>query len=407
MNEPRWSAERERWLWTDARSLNHVLERMNGLYLRTQGESGAAVGSSWLGGSTADDALLLDAVPNGDPLTRRSNLSLLPLEYLEGIERLEPTDALLTGHRWNLVSRQYSNIRPITALRFTQEPNETIFTDASFTQNVARSTNLLFGLQRHTTGGRYPNTELNSWSLRGRIRSNIAEFLNVFATWTYERHIRGINGGVDRTQSASVFDEVTAAVFRPFSYEIREQTDLGLGIVGRFLGDTLSPTRLWVSSRKSEREYRDPNLDPTLEERHFSRGTDVRIAMEQTLALPFITVRASGEAGSTHILASDVFADRRVRRNRLGVSVTGTVTEIAVPRFAIGRSINDGKSANEMAAGLDINPGAGIRISIGFEERALVPTLQELYWTDSTVLRSSPLRHGSELLTSTTVAWTL
>lgn len=406
MKEPRWSAERERWLWTDGRSLSHIMERLEGLYLRTQGESGAFVGSSWLGGSTAHDALLLDAVPAGDPLTRRSILSLVPLEYLEGVERLDPTDALLSGHRWNLVSRQYSNVRPITAIRFTQEPNETIFTDASFAQNIARSTNLLFGLQRHTTGGRFPNTELSSWSLRSRVRANVAEILNVFATWSYERHTRGINGGVDRAQSASTFDEITAVVFRPFGYEIQERTDVGLGVIGQLLGDSLSPTRLWVSSRKSEREYRNPNIDPTLEERFISHGTDIRLALEQTLALPFISVRAFGEFGSTHILASNVFSDRRVQRNRVGVSMTGTATEYVAPRFAIGRATNDGSTGNEMAASIDVTPGAGIRLSVGFEDRSLVPTLQELHWTDSTVLRPDPLRSGREKLTSASAAWT-
>lgn len=405
MREPGWRAERRRWLWNDARSLNHILERIEGLYLRTQGESGAFVGSSWFGGSTGDDGFMLDAVPVADPLTRRTNLSLVPLEYLEGFERLDPTDALLFGHRWNLVSRQYSNVRPVTAIRFTQEPNETILTDASFAQNIARSTNLSFGLQRHTTGGRYPNSRLDSWSLRGRIRANITEYLNAVATWSYERHTRGINGGVDRIQSPSIFNEITANVYRAVGYEIDERTDAGLGVIGHFLGDSLSPTRLWISSRKTEREYRKPDLVPALEERFISHGTDVRLAADQTLALPFITARAFGEIGSTHVLASQVFGDRRVRRNRLGISVSGTVSEYVIPRFVIGRSINDGHAANDMAASLDVVPGAGIRFAFGIEERSLVPTIQELHWTDSTVLRPTPLRYGSERLTSVSAVW--
>ena len=364
------------------------------------------MGYSWLGGAPADDGIMLDALPLGDPVTGRVNLSLVPLEYLEVIERLSGPLTLLHGHRWNLNSRQFSTVRPITAIRYVQEPNETISSDGYFTQNVARSTNLLFGFQRHTTQGRFANASLDAWHLRGRIRANFSDRVNLIGAWMYERSTRGVNGGVDRSLSPSVFDEVSAVVFRPSGYEIYERTDASLAAVGRFLADSLSPTRVSFSSRSIEREYRrPPDLTSAIEERLFTRARDARASAEQVVALPFVHLRANVEYGSTHLKPSEVFAERTITRSRYGLLIRGDVGDWLIPSVAFGVQSLAGDRAEEVAATLELNPGAGLRLSADVHRKPLFATLQEQFWQDSTVLRPLPLKRGQEQMLVAAIQW--
>lgn len=403
---PYRSADLDRWQWTGDRSLAQVIERVPGIFLRSQGEPGAAMGYSWLGGAPAHDGIMLDVVPLGDPVTGRVNLSLVPLEYLDGIERLSGPVTLLHGNRWNLISRQFSTVRPITAIRFVQEPNETILSDGYFTQNIARSTNLLFGFQRHTTQGRFANAALDAWNLRGRIRANLAVYVNLIGAWTYERSTRGVNGGVNRSLSHSVFDNLSAVVFRPSGYEIYERTDVSITAVGRFLGDSLSPTRVSFFSRSIEREYRrPPDVTSTIEEQLFTRARDARVSVEQVVALPFVHFRAGGEYGSTRLRPSEVFSERTVTRSKLGLLMRGTVVDWFIPSVAFSVQSLAGDRAEEVAATLEVNPGAGLRLSADVHRRPLFPTLQEQFWQDSTVIRPLPLKRGREQMIVAAVRW--
>jgi hypothetical protein len=399
-------ASRDRWQWLPVRSVAQVLDGQAGRYLRSVGESGAAVGSSWLGGSSAHDEWLIDGLPAADPMTGRTNLALLPLEQQEAIEQLSDEEALLAGQRWNLVTRQFSTVRPLTAIRFVQEPDETILSDAFFTQNIARSTALTFGFQRHTSAGRFANAALDAWDLRGRVRANLSERANVAAFWHYGRSSRGVNGGVESAFSPSIFDEVSAVVVHSSAYEIHERSDLGVTGMFRLVGDSLSTTRISTLHRSVEREYRQfPDRFSSNEVRHFASAKDLLVSAEQRVRLPFLSFAGAAQIARTRIDSTEVFGQRDVARSRLSASAALTLLDWLIPRAGIALLEDDGENARSAAASVTLSPSIGMQATLSGISRPIFPTLQERFWSDSTVLRPRPVRRGEERLVSAGFSW--
>jgi hypothetical protein len=401
-------AQRDRWLWRPVRSIAQVIDDQAGQYVRFVGESGADVSRSWLGGSSAHDRWSLDGLPTDDPLTGKTLLTMVPLEQQEAIEELSHEEAVLNGHRWNLVTRQFSTVRPLTAIRFLQEPDETILSDGFFTQNVARSTSLTLGFQRHTSAGRFTNAALDAWNLRTRVRANLSERLNISAFWQYERFSRGVNGGVEPAFSPSVFDEVSAIVVHTLAYEIRERTDLGLMGAARWIGDSSDVTRIGLLSRRSEREYRQlPDVNSATTLRQFARARDLVVTAEQKFSFPFLTATAAARLGSTHLDSTEVLSERDIPYQRLSVGMAVTLVDWLTPRIAIARVEEDADDALETAGSVTLAPTAGLRATLGTMRRPIYPTPQERFWTDSTVLRPAALRRGEERLVTAEVSWSM
>lgn len=401
-------ADRGRWLWMPYRSVAQVVDDHAGRYVRSVGEAGADVGTSWLGGASAHDGWTIDGLPMDDPLTGRSNLSLVPLEQQGSIEQRSDQEATLSGSRWNLETRQFSTARPITAIRFMQEPDETLLSDAFFTQNIARSTALTLGFQRHTSAGRFTNAALDAWNLRGQIRANLSERLNLAASWRYERSSRGVNGGVEPGLSSSIFDDVSAVVVHTLTYEIRERTDLGLTGVMCLFDDSLATTRLGVISRQVEREYRQlPDLRSTVQMRQFARSRDLFATIEQRVRLPILTLAAAAQFGSTSLDSTEVLADRTVARSRLSAAAALTLLDWLSPTAAVAIVEDDGVRALESSASLVFTPIEGLQATISGAHRPVFPTLQERFWNDSTVLRPTPIGRGEERLLTAEVAWSV
>lgn len=401
-------ADRGRWMWMPFRSVLQVVDDHAGRYVRAVGEAGADAGTSWLGGASTHDGWTLDGLPMDDPLTGRSNLSLVPLELLGSIEQRSDQEATLAGSRWNLESRQFSTARPITAIRFVQEPDETLLSDAFFTQNIARSTALTVGFQRHTSAGRFTNAALDAWNLRGQVRGNLSDRLNLAGFWRYERASRGVNGGVEPALSPSIFDDVSAIVVHARTYEIRERTDVGLTGILRLFDDSLAATRFGVIRRHVEREYRQlPDLFSSVQLRHFSRANDLLLSIEQQARLPFLSLAVAAQFGSTRLDSTEVLADRTISRSRLSAAAAVTLVDRLSPRAAVAIVQDDGVRALESSASLTFAPFEGLETSVSFIHRPVFPTPQERFWTDSTVFRPAPLGRGEERLIAADVSWTI
>jgi hypothetical protein len=401
-------AQRDGWLWMPFRSVEQVLDHQAGRFVRSLGEAGAGVGTSWLGGASSHDGWSLDGLPMDDPLTRRPDLSLVPLEQQESIEQRSDEEATLAGSRWNLVTRQFSTVRPITAVRFVQEPDETLLSDAFFAQNIARSTALTLGFQRHTSAGRFTNAALDAWNLRGRVRTNLSQRLNLAVMWGYGRSSRGVNGGVDPVLSQSVFDDVSAIVVHSSGYEIRERTDLGMTGILRPFDDSLATTRIGVIGRRVEREYqRPPDPLSTVPMRQFARTRDLFVSIEQRAQLPLLLVAASAQYGSTRLDSTEVLPQRTATRSRLSLAAAVTLLEWLSPRAAVAIAHDDGDRALEASASISVAALKGLQTSISVAQRPMFPTLQERFWSDSTVLRPTMLGRGDEHQLTAEVSWHL
>ena len=403
-----YAAGADLWQWTDARSFHHVFGALPGVFLRDVGEAGKPMTASYLGSDIGTEGIAQDGIPIGDLFTGRPNLSTMPLEFFEGVEQLNAPEAIFSGARWNLVSRQIVSPKPVTRFRFFQESHETLFSDGMFSQNVARSTTAYFGFQRHTSEGRYHNGRLDSWNLRGRLRANILESLNFIGSWMYEKTSNGLNGGVDRFRTPStseVFDEVLALVHDENAYDVLTRTDLALTAVARPFDDSLSTTRMIVGSSEHEREYRNPaDVYSFYNFRQFSRARTLRLRVEQNVNLSVAVLRLFTASGTTKIDSTDLYLPRSERWSSAGIGVEGTLTRYFVPSVSLTTEERYGD--RRIAMGAALRAQAGEFVAHGSYGRSpRFPTLLELYRTDSLLLRMDMPKTGLNELTTVSLRW--
>ena len=263
------------FLWSDAKCVGDLLWKLPGFFYRDLGEAGKWGQLNAFGVDGRGIDILLDGRPMNDPVTGTYNLSDLPLEFIDHAEVLTGSTSILTsgedGASLNFVSRLYNSFRPLTRLRFVQDPSGTILTDGVFTQNIARGLNLMIGFQRTTTVGRFTNAALDAWNVRIRLRYNFSGRLNISLTDFYTKAINGLNGGVDPTQSASIFDEAGAIVYNQYAHDERSRRDVTLSAIARIFSDTSSTTQTSFYYSTLEREYWNP---PDIENGHYQNIDD-------------------------------------------------------------------------------------------------------------------------------------
>jgi outer membrane cobalamin receptor len=252
-------------IWSGASTVEELLARQPGWFIRELGEPGQPSQPNFLAGDWRGVAVLLDGRPLNDPVTGAYNISDIPVEYIDHIELLKSPRALaVTGNATtavlNIVTHQYSTRRPITKIRFLQGPFEHTLTDALFTQNIAPATNLTVGVVRHVSDGRFANAALDFWNIRTRIRYNISPRLNVIVSDLYTSATMGMNGGVWYDSTNSVFEERLATVRYPDAVEDRSRHDLTAAVVARLLDDSLSLSQWTFYHSRMERAYRDASF---------------------------------------------------------------------------------------------------------------------------------------------------
>ncbi|MCI0558672.1 MAG: putative porin, partial [Nitrososphaera sp.] len=172
---------------------------------------------------------------------------------------MDAQDAVMYGSQGvgvNLVTRQHNNNRPITKLRYMQGPFEYGLTDGMFAQNILRGTNLMVGLQRHTTDGRFTNSAYDSWNIRSQLRYNVSDRFNIAASYFYHSADNGQNNGID-TSSPSLFNEVDAIVHDSTAHESTSRHDFAITGIARLFPDSTSITQFSLFSMESDREYTD------------------------------------------------------------------------------------------------------------------------------------------------------
>ena len=392
------------WYWSDARTVPEAFAMLPGIYQYDQGGEGKPVGTWFLG--SENEIALIDGTPIGTELFSVNALSAFPLEFIQGVEELRGPSALLAGARWNLRSHQYASARPRTAVRFVQSPNETIFSDGYYTQNVARSTNLHFGFQRRTSNGRFDNSGLDSWSLRGRLRYNAAPWLNLMGTWTHEKTSNGMNGGIDRARTTTIFDEVSAIVIEPDAYELRTNTSLSFHALADLLGDSLSLTRLTVSTTDEEREFH--RIAPTSYQpvtRDFAISDRSVIRLEQAWRLPWFTLRGMLQTSGVSSTDSSILRGSSRSAKAAGAALEVRLTPFITPSVGIRVDNAPEGSRTSFAGSLGLHFSDDVSLSASVEQRARFPGLRETAWNDSLVLHPGNRTIGGDILTAIGAKW--
>jgi outer membrane cobalamin receptor len=384
----------KQFLWSDAKVVSDLIWKLPGFFYRDLGEAGKWGQLNAFGIDGRAIGVLIDGRPMNDPVTGTYNLSDLPLEFIDHTEMLSGITSMATvsdaaGTALNFVSRSYNSYRPSTKLRFVQDPKGTLLTDGLFTQNVARGLNLMIGFSRQVSDGRYINANLDAWNVRTRLRYNISDRLNISLTDFYTKAGNGLNGGVKRSQSESIFAETGAEVNGAHVWDKRSRHDVTLNTIGRILFDSSCTTHANIYYTTLEREYYNPSVRLIDD---FTQSSFWGVDLRQQFCLDFIRCTIGGslerrKSDSTRILASHLESE-----HSLFAQAELRLTDIFVPSVSLRSTSLNGESSLNAGAGLKSAIADWLTISADVSWFDRFPTLQERYWNDSTFLRASEIQ---------------
>jgi outer membrane cobalamin receptor len=410
-----------RTIWTDARFFGDLAWRLPGFFVRDLGEPGKpgqinAWGVDWRG-----IAVLMDGRPMNDPVTGTVNLYDIPMEFVEQIEDFSGVHS--SAEAWNapgatvnLVTPQYNTLHPITRIRYVQAPNNNLFTDGLFTQNLLRGLNLMFGFTRLVSDGRFNGARENSyytppqgaivdnWNVRTRLRYNFSDQFNIALTDFYTKDINGLNGGIDLSRTANIFDNVTAFVNDPNASETVSRRDVSLLAAGKFFGDSTAITQLSLYYTSYQRDFVNNGSEFTtlsIANSHHAQMRGVRL--QQSLQSGFHNTQV-GLQWERSQYSSDGFYDTTMQSNGLNAAkreraalflITSLCpSDFVSPSFSLRSDHESGGTSTSYGIELKLTPLAGIEVLGGYGQSFRFPTFQESSWSDSTLQR--PLKIGTE-----------
>jgi outer membrane cobalamin receptor len=375
----------KQFLWSDAKYTGDLLWKLPGFFYRDLGEAGKWGQPNAYGVDGRGIGIFLDGRPMNDPVTGTYNISDIPLEFIDHTEILTGSTSMLAssenGTVLNFVSRSYNSFRPLTRLRFVQDPKGTILTDGLFTQNVARGLNLMIGFQRTTTVGRYANAGLDAWNVRTRLRYNFSDRLNIALTDFYTKAGNGLNGGVNPSQSTTLFDETNVKVFNQYAHDNRSRRDVTLSAIARILSDSSSAIQISGYYSTLEREYWNSakNIDDSTTTSFWG------IRLQQKLSFDPVHLTVGGnlerrQSDSTRTLPSHIESEQS-----LFAHAELRLIDIFVPSVSLRSASLDGEHTVSFGVGAKSLLAEWMTLFVDASRYDRFPTIQERYWRDSTV----------------------
>jgi outer membrane cobalamin receptor len=401
------------FIWSDARYAGEFLWSHPGFFLRDLGEVGQQTQIISFGWRGVD--YRIDGIPFKDPITGECNLYDIPLEYVDEIEVVSGAmapryETSAQGAVINVVSRQYSRVKPLTKLRFVQGPDEQTLTDGFFTQNITRRINLSFGFQSLYTDGRYPNSKAEDWNAHTKLRYNVWETFNVALSHVHTKTINRVNAGVDPFRSYNMYDPIQAYINSNTTQETLTRNDFSLIGIGTFLGDSLSVTRFSLYSTFYTREFEDndPSAITSLGVIEDHDATVTGAIVEQRILLNPITLNAGMTIEDTKINKSPKITPRKRRLISAQGSVDASVFDGTIASAFLRSDWLGSDNASTFGGSFKFAPLEWLNIFANGSNAYRFPTMQEAFWTDSMFVRSADIkkeRHlfveaGVEIVTS-------
>ncbi len=386
-----------RWAWSEDRLVENLFWKIPGLYSTSLGEAGKPVRLYYQGLDSRSLSFFLDGRPIGDAVTGEVNPADIPLEFMEAAEFLangqNPAGGIAT---LNAVSRQDNSPRPMTKLRYVQNPFETLLTDALFSQNIARSTNLVVGLQRYSSRGRYKHGGLDSWNTRVRLRYNISPSFNVSLQHLYTADRNEMNGGVDLALSNEPFEEARAIVQTETGHETLLRSDWTLAGAAKLFADSLSLTRFSLYSSSTEREYQNFGDDYHLANERDADAYSVRgVRASQRFAVsPGATIEAGFQIAQTDLDQSSTLRTTAEDEYSFFGSVEFAPIDFADVSLSARSDSRAGLNATAIRGAVRLYSSLG-KIWASAEQAGRIPTLQERLAVDSLFSTTAPLSNES------------
>ncbi len=385
------------FLHTDANYVGDLLWKIPGAFLREFGEPGQPAQLSLTGVDTRGISLQLDGRPLNDPVFGLVNLYDIPIEYVNEIEAFDGSGALFesanaAGGTINFVSHQYNSSRPMTKLRFFQGAFGHILSDGIFAQNITRGLNAMFGFQRHVSDGRFLNSGYDSWNFRTRLRYNASDQLNFWVSDFYTKSTLGLNGGVDPIKSRSLYDEVTALVMDSSIYQITSRHDVTAGATGRFLSDSASLTRATLYYSSIDREY---TLGGGPGARRLSSDllgySFWGMKIQQRVDFVAGSIDFAGEMEQRHVDQERTMAERTEHFTGVRAKTSLRPSQLIEGQFSARYDKLRGDNGLSWGLNLKSHPVSWLELWGDQSRSYRFPTMQELFWIDSTLLHADDL----------------
>ncbi|MBI5020823.1 MAG: TonB-dependent receptor [Ignavibacteriales bacterium] len=250
-----------------------LLELKVGIFSRDFGSLGPLPGLNIFGVDGKGISFFADGIQLNDPFTGIYNPYLFPTESIERIETITGTRAFLyglnsTGAAINSITKSKKALKPYSRIRYSESGYGFSIIDGMVSQDVLRGMNITAGAQHTVYGQRYLNENYDNWNARIKVRYNLNENFNLFASEMYNQSLLGIWQGVDikQTHDSLRYEVLQAVVRNTEAYEKIARHDIQLGIASRLLPDTSAISMLTLYYISNVRQYRD------LENRPISNG---------------------------------------------------------------------------------------------------------------------------------------
>ena len=401
--------------WSDGRSVADQIWRMPGFFLRDLGEQGKPSQLNGWGSDWRTIAVLVDGRPLNDPITGTTNLSEIPIEFIEQVEEYSGIQApFITwnsqGSALNLVTKQYNSLRPITKLRYSQSPHNNLLTDGLFAQNLLRGLNFMLGFQREVSDGRFEGSRTDNWNVRTRLRYNFSQRLNIALTDFYTKTINGQNGGVDPFTTSSIFDERNAIVNNATASETIARRDVSLLAVAQVFDDTASTTHMSAFYTNFEREYNGGSSDGTMASLlNFHKAEVNGLRFQQSFQSTVLHTDIGIQSEHSYYTSDGFFDSSKVhsgmnhaQRDKLGVFASSStpLLKYVIPVLSLRWDRINGQSSSSTGLEFRILPGiSDIELSVGYSQSYRYPSFQESSWEDSTIFRTSAIEREKHAYT--------
>jgi outer membrane cobalamin receptor len=387
--------------WLDPRFPGDVVASWPGVYHRDPNSQGQYEQINFRGADWRGVAVTMDGRIMNDPASGIYNLDHVAPDYLDRVEVVSGPRSFLyglngAGGTINLVTKQYDSNRPFSALRYSESGYQYTDVDGMYSQNIIEGLNLTLGFRHEATNGRYPNSEHSLWNGIVKIRHRFSESFSVILSEYLTSTNTQMNGGIhpDFTGLSGAFFPLETSVRNADSYEKLHRNDVNLSFVGNFFGNDSNLTNLTFYYSNNFRQYRDetggfiPN-SLFIQSDHTSSWTGALLTQEIRTGFQRFSFGANVEQrqieGSPNLgRRQDVIGNVRATEELF----LGEYLTVA----AFGR-YDRYFDTDYFAVGADgsIRLGDIFRLFGGISRSHRVPGYEELYWSDSTVTRVTPL----------------
>ncbi|MGA2297849.1 MAG: TonB-dependent receptor [FCB group bacterium] len=194
---------------------------------------------SLFGGSPRDISVTFNNRPLNDPEFGSFNLDQMSPEFMEKAEILVGSDAVIlsdnsSGALINLQEIRYDTKKPYTRLWYSMETYDLIQADGIYSQNFVKNWNFTFGFRSMSSAGRFANSWLDAWNVRGILRWNASDQTSISLSENFTNQGTGTNGGNDITQYSDIYDDISAVQKFPTLNERVFRHDITLTFDSRF-----------------------------------------------------------------------------------------------------------------------------------------------------------------------------